>query len=182
MHKKINNRFPPRGGFYYPNELFFSEAYLSLSLTARNLLHALINELRYTFIKQGRKKVRSYIGNGNIGYPVTQFKKTFGVQSQTYIDARNKLIEVGLIKQTHPGGACRGDYAKYRVLCVPDVGLKDQRWRYYPQKNWIKEVPRHPQNRVGEGTRFKKGQSGRLKATLANHTHKGALVPLELES
>ena len=48
--------------------------------------------------------------------------------------------------------------------------------------NWLSDIPKAKGLTIGKNTRFKKGQSGRLKATLVNRTHKGALVPLELES
>ena len=36
--------------------------------------------------------------------------------SQTYINARNKLIETGFIKITYRGGMARGDMNQYKLL------------------------------------------------------------------
>ena len=88
----------------YTNELYFSPAYQSLSKSARNLFHCFMNELRFT--KGKYRKPSEYTNNGEVSFTVVQFRKIFGVTSQTYFDARDKLIEVGLLKQTYRGGMC----------------------------------------------------------------------------
>ena len=60
--------------------------------------------------------------------------------SETYLRARNLLIEVGLIKLQHRGGMTRGDRAKYRLLFVKGVFLEHQRWTRYPRENWKNEI------------------------------------------
>ena len=97
-----------------------------------NLLQCLATELRYT----GKAKQKKYTNNGYLSYTETQFTNQFGYQKQTYLDARNKLIEVGLIKQTYRGGNYRGDMAKYKLLFIKGVPIQEQRWRNYPSKNW----------------------------------------------
>ena len=81
---------------------------------------------------------------------------------QTYLTARNQLIEVGLIEMTHRGGACRGDRAMYRVLIADDVRKEHQRWRRWdPEENWANEIPKSRGLTIGKDTRWKRGQSGR---------------------
>ena len=55
MKKSIRDQIPDRGGFYYSNELYLSKAYQSLTPAARNLLHSLLGELKYRYIKGARK-------------------------------------------------------------------------------------------------------------------------------
>ena len=52
----INDNISPKGGYYYNNELYYSEAYRFLSKAARDLLHCLLNELRWTWEKSPIKK------------------------------------------------------------------------------------------------------------------------------
>ena len=148
----------------YTNELYFSPAYQSLSKSARNLFHCFMNELRFTNGKY--KKPSEYSNNGEVSFTVVQFKKIFDVSTQTYFNARDQLIEVGLLKQTYRGGMCRGDCARYRLL-IDGVRQESQRWRRYPEENWAKDIPKPKKQLVGVKTQFKKGKSGRkTKATL----------------
>ena len=164
MKKSIRDQIPDRGGFYYSNELYLSKAYQSLTPAARNLLHSLLGELKYRYIKRSTKKQRKdYQNNGSVSFTAIHFRELYGSCSQTYLSARNKLIEVGLIEQTHRGGSARGDRAAYKVLCVDNILTSIQRWRQYPEKNWSNKVPKYRNNSVGKKTRWKKGQSGRGK-------------------
>ena len=149
----------PRGGFYYNNELYYSNAYRSLTKSARDLLHDFINELRWTI----NKKKRVYMNNSNSGgvsFTEIQFKERHGYVSATYLKARNQLIEVGFIKHNYRGGMSRGDCARYRIL-VEGVRQESQRWRRYPEENWSDHIPKPKKQLVGVQTQWKKGQSGR---------------------
>jgi len=139
--------------------MLFSDAYVDLPKSARDLLHCLVFELRYKTHKRGL----SYYNNGDVSFTEIQFKEEFGYASNTYITARNKLIRNGLIRQTYQGGFGPGDMATYKVLITRDLNPKEMRWLRYPDENWEKEIPRrNPQ--VGVETRFKS------KTTLANCT------------
>ena len=152
----------PNGGFYYDNELWNSDAYQSLPKSARNLFHCFLNELRW----KGRGTYRVFTNNGELSYTEVQFGQLYGSGS-TYLEARNRLIICGLIKQTYRGGMCRGDLATYKILCVKGVTLKDQRWKRYPTEQWTNDIPKHKKQLVGKRTQWKKGQCGRnTKATL----------------
>ena len=145
--------------FPFKAELLFSDAYVDLPKSARDLLHCLVFELRYKRHKSGL----SYYNNGDVSFTEIQFKEEFGYASNTYITARNKLIRNGLIRQTYQGGFGPGDMATYKVLITRDLNPKEMRWLRYPDENWEKEIPRI-NTQVGVGTRFK------LKTTLANCT------------
>lgn len=145
-------------GFYYRNELWFSVAYRSLSVTARNLLHCFISELRWSWVKK-----KEYLNNGQISFTEVEFKKLGLGCSATYLKARNKLIEVGFIKQTKRGGMCRGDMATYKLLFTEDCLPSEMRWKKYPEENWVSDIPKQKNQLVGVDTQWKKGKSGRVK-------------------
>lgn len=156
-------RKSPNGGFYYSNDLWFSKAYQKLTQSSRDLLHCFIIERKWT----GRGKKQVITNNSSISFTEVQFKEIFGYSSATYLKARNQLIECGFIKQTYRGGMCRGDMAKYTILCLQGVLSTEQRWREYPDKNWINEIPKPKKQLIGVETQWKKGKSGRkTKATL----------------
>lgn len=171
-------RKSPNGGFYYNNELWFSKAYQKLNKSSMRLLHCFLLECRY--IKGKKKSNKKYPDNGRISFTEVQYKELFG-SSSTYLGARNQLIECGFIKQTYRGGMCRGDMAQYKILCLPDVPLTEQRWREYPEKNWLDNIPKAKNNQVGIKSRWKKGESGRKsKTTLPKYTHNEANDPIKV--
>ena len=161
-------RLRPLQGYFFRAELLFSDAYVDLHKSARDLLHCMVFELR--FVKNKRTGDYSYPNNGSVSYTEVQFKKEFGCASNTYLLARNRLIRNGLIKQTYQGGTCRGDMATYKVLITPDLNPREMRWLRYPDKNWDQDIPRS-KTRVGLETRFKS------KATLRNSTLNNELHP-----
>ena len=153
----IKMKNPNKGGFYYPNEVWFSRAYQSLTPAARELLHCMFNELRWT----GRGDKKRYTNNGDISFTESQFNGMYGTCSSTYLKARNLLIKVGFIKQISRGGMCRGDRATYKILVCTMLPVNQERWRNYPEKNWKHEIPRPKKQMVGVETQWKKGESGR---------------------
>ena len=155
--------------FPFKAELLFSDAYVDLQKSGRDLLHCLIFELKYIKSKRGL----SYYNNGEVSFTEIQFKEEYGHASNTFLSARNRLIRNGLIKQTYQGGSCRGDMATYKVLFTPDLNPREMRWLRYPDENWEHEIPRS-KTKIGIGTRFK------LKATLENCTLNGELSPHKL--
>ncbi len=104
-----------------------------------------------------------WTNNGDLSFTEIQFKNQYEVCSSTYLNARDKLIEVGLIKQTYRGGMCRGDMAKYKLLFLKDIFPSEERWKKYPEENWAHEKPKRKKQLVGVKTQWKKGQSGRKK-------------------
>ena len=157
----------PTAGFFFKYELLFSTSYLELTKSARDLLHCLIMELKFS--KKNRRI--SYTNNGSVSYTEIQFKEEFGRASNTYLTARNQLIKNGLIRQTYRGGMCRGDMATYKILITPDLHPREMRWLRYPKENWEHDRPKPKKYQVGIGTRFKS------KATLINSTHNDELHP-----
>ena len=155
-----------KAGFFFKAELLFSDAYVDLPKSARDLLHCLIFELKYTKSKRGV----SYYNNGEVSFSEIQFIEEYGCASNTYLLARNRLIRNGLIKQTYQGGTCRGDMATYKVLITSDLNPREMRWQQYPAKNWEHEIPRS-KTKIGIKTRFKS------KTTLKKSTLNGELHP-----
>ena len=161
-HLRVN------AGFFFKYELLFNPSYLELTKSARDLLHCLTMELKYS---KGRGKRYVYYNNGEVSYTEIQFKEEFGRASNTYLAARNQLINNGLIRQTYKGGMCRGDMATYKILITPDLHPREMRWLRYPKENWECDIPKQKKYQVGIGTRFKS------KATLINSTHNDELHP-----
>ena len=116
-HLRVNK------GFFFKCELLFNPSYLELTKSARDLLHCLIMELKFS-----RKDNRiSYPNNGSVSYTEIQFKEEFGRASNTYLTARNQLIKNGLIKQTYKGGMCGGDMGTYKILITRDLHPREMR-------------------------------------------------------
>ena len=169
----MNKAIKKKKGFYYKNEVWFSPAYQSLPISARDLLQCMLTEFRREKIKMKSERFSKewvVINNGEISFTEIDFKKLTGRCSSTYLKSRNKLMEVGIIKQTYRGGMCRGDRATYKILIGSSQILLmkgEERWRMYPEKNWTHEIPKPKKQLVGTKTQWKKGQSGRkIKATL----------------
>ena len=160
-----NRRF---AGYFFRAELLFSDAYMDLPKSGRDLLHCLVFELK--FVKNKRKGRYSYPNNGSVSFTEIQFKEEFGCASNTYITARNRLIHNGLIKQIYRGGFGAGDMATYKVLITPDLNPREMRWLLYPDENWEHAIPRS-KTRIGIKTRFKS------KTTLKKSTLNSELDP-----
>jgi hypothetical protein len=157
------------------NELYWSKAYQSLTLSARNLLWCMVAELKFTGKRGSKKHPFSYTNNGKIAFTEYEWKKQGLGASGTYLNARNQLIEVGFIKITYRGGMARGDMNKYELLFIEGVKRDDKRWKRYPKENWKHEIPKVKDFAVGRGTRFKKKNN-----TLKNKTLNGTNLPNEL--
>ena len=155
----------------FNEQIFWSEAYQSLTRSALNLMMCFYAELRWS--GKGKKKV--YTNNGEISFSEAEFKANKLGASQTYINARNQLIRVGFIKVTYRGGMARGDMNRYKLLWVDGVFLNDMRWRKYPHENWEHEIPKVKEYAIGRETRFKK-----INNTLKNKTLNGTTPPKEL--
>ena len=160
--------------FLLTNDLYWSKAYQSLTTSARNLLWCMVQELRFT--GSWKKGTHEYCNNGKISFTEIEFRKQGLGCSATYIKARNKLIEVGLIEITYRGGRARGDMNNYKLLFIKGIHQLDRKWKNYPRENWEKDIPKIKDYCVGRKTRFKK-----LKNTLKNDTHNGTNLPKELE-
>ena len=156
------------------NELYWSKAYQSLTLSARNLLWCMFAELKYTGSR--KKKTFAYTNNGKISFTEYEWKKQGLGSSSTYLNARNQLIEAGWIEVTYRGGMARGDMNKYKLLFIEGVKRDDKRWKRYPKENWKHEIPRVKNFVVGRETRFKKKNN-----TLKNKTLNGTNPPKGLD-
>ncbi len=161
-------------GIFYPNDLYYSTAYQSLTLPARDLLHCLMSEVDLRTIPNNkRRKQVIYPNNGEVCVTQSQFTSYFSYVKTTYQNARNLLIETGCIKMTYRGGRGKGDHSMYKVLTLQYVPKDHQRWKQYPDKNWKHEIPKSRNQLIGVATQFQKGKSGRKpKNTLLKETLK----------
>ena len=136
------------------NNLIWSEAYQNLTLSALKLFWCFFAELRFSGSR--KKNNFGYTNNGKISFSEKEFKYNKLGCSQTYLTARNQLIEVGFIKLTYRGGMARGDLNQYQLLWVEDVPHSKMRWKEYPTKNWKADIPKSKHSIIGIKTRFKK--------------------------
>ena len=157
------------------NTLYWSDAYQSLTKSARNLMWCMMAELRFTGERGSKKHPFCYTNNGKIAFTEYEWKKQGLGASGTYLKARNQLIKVGLIRITYQGGMARGDMNRYELLFIEGVNRDDKRWKRYPDENWEDEIPKVKDFAVGRETRFKKS-----KNTLKNDTLNGTNPPKEL--
>ena len=172
-------------GFYYLNEVWLSPAYQSLSNATRDLLQCMLTEFRRNEIKMKSERFSKewvVINNGEISFTESDFNKLTGRVSATYLNARNKLIEVGFIQLKYRGGFGVGDRAKYKLFVGTNLKKEQERWRRYPDENWAHEIPKTKKQMIGVKTQWKKGQSGRkTKATLLEYTLNGTIHPIKVD-
>ena len=102
------------------------------------------------WVKHKKKWIVS--NNGSITVSTIKMKNNLQISKQTCSKAIHKLIEVGFIKLTRVGEnkVCH----KYKIL-YDIVPQREERWKFYPQKNWKHECPKAPNMLVGKKTRFK---------------------------
>ena len=158
--------------FTFHERLYWSEAYQSLTLSARNLMMCFYAELRWT----GKRKKKVYTNNGDLSFSEAEFKANRLGCSATYIIARNQLIEVGFIKITYRGGMGGGDMNKYKLLWINGVRHDEMRWKRYPDENWEHDIPKIKDFIVGKETRFKKKNN-----TLQQNTLNGTKPPTKVD-
>ena len=158
------------------NTLYWSEAYQSLTKSARNLMWCMVAELRFTGIRGNEKHPFAYTNNGKISFTEYEWKKQGLGASGTYLKARNQLIKVGLIRITYQGGMARGDMNKYELLWINGVRHDEMRWKLYPDENWEHEIPKIKDFIVGKETRFKKKNN-----TLQKNTLNGTKPPTKVD-
>ena len=138
----------------------------------------MIAELKSTGKRGSKINPFRYTNNGRISFSETEFRKQGLGASGTYINARNQLVRVGLIRITYRGGMARGDMNTYELLINSELAPQSkQRWRRYPDQNWEHEIPKVKDYAVGRKTRFKKKNN-----TLKNNTLNGTNLPKQLES
>ena len=141
----------------FDNRFYWSEAYQSLTLSARNLLMCMVAELKFTGRRGSKKRPFSYTNNGKIAFTEYEWKNQGLGASATYISARNQLIRVGLIRITYRGGMARGDMNTHQLLINSELAPQSkQRWRRYSNDDWEHGIPKVKDYAVGKATRFKK--------------------------
>tara|TARA_Y100001980_G_C14449062_1_gene233377 strand:- start:292 stop:882 length:591 start_codon:yes stop_codon:yes gene_type:complete len=161
------------------NELFWSEAFQSLTKSAQKLLMAMVAELKYTGKRGSKKHPFCYTNNGKIAFTEYEWKRQKMGVSATYLRARNQLIEVGFIRITYQGGFSRGDMNRYELLFIEGVKRDDKRWKRYPDENWKDEIPTSKDLPIGKKTRFKKSKNTLKNDTLNGSNHPNRLDPYE---
>ena len=104
---------PP--GTWIEREMFESEAYLSLTGFAPQLLTLILAKRQ--FIKQGRKgkEKRVCVNCDKLNVTYTEFKNRYGITQPRMTRAIDQLLEKGFITIVYPGGMYRQDKAVYEL-------------------------------------------------------------------
>ncbi len=165
-------------GIYLSPEFYNSKAWHDAGLMGQRLFIDLHNGLTW----KGKGKKMEYTNHDQLAFTQEDFCKKYGCCKETYSNARNKCIYVGLIRITHKGGNGRHDYTKYKLTYLgghPLTNNDQERWRSYDgeKKNWGHEIPKS-KHRIGIKNRFEKGKGGRVKKkipTLSNPTLNGGI-------
>ena len=78
-------------GWFYRNDVWFSKAYLSMPISARDLLQCLATKINK--VQNKRTKVWSETRNGELSFTESQYVKLTGRSKGTYFNAIKHLIK-----------------------------------------------------------------------------------------
>ena len=135
-----------------------SKAWNKLTKREQQVLYYLTTCLKFGKLHK-RDKDLVCMNNGDIEVSFEKLREKIPMSSKTCSMAIKNLIGVGLVTLTREGQ--NKQCHKYKLLIEGiDVPQKHQRWRFYPNKDWYHETPKHPNNLVGKNSRWKKGKSG----------------------
>ena len=156
----MERKLPRSKGIYLERELLGSNAYWDLTATAHKVYTVFRLKCVIANRPIGKRKERVIINNSEITFTFMEAKKNYGISKSTFLRARDKLIEVGLIEIAEHGGEHLP--TKYSI---------STNWRQYPDK-----VFKRPKsgNLVGQSTRWTKdtvnAEPIKNKITLNNDT------------
>ena len=129
--------------------LLESPAWNSLTLKQIRVFYYLWSCIQWY---KSKKKKAIPSNNGSITVSTIKMRNKLGISKQTCSKAIHKLIEVGLIRLTRVGEnkVCH----QYKIL-YNIVPQREERWKKYPDKDWLHECPKRPNMLVGVSTQFK---------------------------
>jgi len=108
-----NNKLPP--GTWIEREMFESEAYLSLSGFAPQLLTLILGKRQFRKVgKKGREK-RVCINCDKINITYAEFMNTYGISQPRLTRAKKDLLEKGFLTTVYRGGTYRQDKGIYAL-------------------------------------------------------------------
>jgi hypothetical protein len=106
------------GGFYWPRELYQSDAFLSLGKNSIKVLIALLDNRQQenpgkAKDKKGNKRKPKFINLGRLEIPYGTLEKVYKINRSSIPAAFDELLAKGFIKISYHGGACKHDKNRY---------------------------------------------------------------------
>ena len=115
-------KLPP--GTWIEREMFESEAYLSLTGFAPQLLILILAKRQFRTEGRKGKQKRVCVNCDSLNVTYVEFKRKYGITQPKMLRARDQLLKKGFLSTVHPGGMYRQDKAVYAL-----------------STNWVRWVP-----------------------------------------
>jgi len=137
----MKRKLPNSKGVYLERDILSSESFFALSGSAIRLFLIFRMKCVIKMIKSRNRDGKVIVNNGEIQFTYIEAKKKYNISKTTFRNARDKLIEVGLIEIEHEGG-CH----------LPTLYSISKNWRKYPEEEFTRKKSA---NLVGKDTRWK---------------------------
>jgi len=102
-------------GTYIEKEMYESEAFLSLTGIAPQLLILFLGKRFIVTRRSKKKKIRECLNCDNIVFTYIEAKEKYGITMRRFTKARDELLAKGFIKRKNPGGGFKKDKAVYAL-------------------------------------------------------------------
>ena len=146
----MRRNLPRSKGVYLQRDILESEAFWKLSGTATKVFMVFRMKCVFKKVNLGKREILTIVNNGDIQFTYKEALVKYGISKTTFLNSRDKLIEVGLIEIAENGGEHHP--SKYAI---------SENWRKYPDETFTR--PKSA-NLVGRDTQWK------TKDTVKNDT------------
>ena len=147
----MRRNLPRSKGVYLQRDILESEAFWKLSGTATKVFMVFRMKCVFKKVNLGKREILTIVNNGDIQFTYKEALVKYGISKTTFLNSRDKLIEVGLIEIAENGGEHHP--SKYAI---------SENWRKYPDETFTR--PKSA-NLVGRDTQWK------TKDTVKNDTN-----------
>tara|TARA_B100001250_G_scaffold79095_1_gene64973 strand:- start:1394 stop:1822 length:429 start_codon:yes stop_codon:yes gene_type:complete len=136
----MKRKLPKSRGIYLEREILASDAFWDLTNTAKNIYLIFLMKRVLTDKSFGKDNARIIANNGEITFTFIEAEKNYNIKKNTFLRARDLLIEIGFIEITELGGCHHRN--KYKI---------SSNWKKYPTETFKR--PKSG-NLVGKKTRW----------------------------
>ena len=137
----MRRNLPRSKGVYLQRDILESEAFWKLSGTATKVFMVFRMKCVFKKVNLGKREILTIVNNGDIQFTYKEALVKYGISKTTFLNSRDKLIEVGLIEIAENGGEHHP--SKYAI---------SENWRKYPEETFTR--PKSA-NLVGRDTQWK---------------------------
>ena len=137
----MRRNLPRSKGVYLQRDILESEAFWKLSGTATKVFMVFRMKCVFKKVNLGKREILTIVNNGDIQFTYKEALVKYGISKTTFLNSRDKLIEVGLIEIAENGGEHHP--SKYAI---------SENWRKYPDETFTR--PKSA-NLVGRDTQWK---------------------------